>query len=293
MTSVSKTIGATHAAKQRYSRPLVNFLRAIRSFAYLLLTPFDYACRLINGKADFPPLYLRRHVGPLRTFEASGAEFMSYLRLLVEILPSERILDIGCGCGLMALHLKEYLDQQGSYVGVDLHGPSINWCRRHIARNHQNFEFRHIDVQSLAYNPRGEIKGDSYTFPYDSKSFDVVLLKSVFTHMRPAEVENYLTEVARLLKDNGRCLATFFLLNQKQRNLAAEDRNVFNFGFGTEEWRYVYEHSPESASAYDEDYILNLLEKHGLKLSAPIFYGQWSGRPDGLSFQDMLVIESA
>ena len=59
------------------------------------------------------------------------------------------------------------------------------------------------------------------------------------------------------------------------------------------EWRYVYEHSPESASAYDEDYILNLLEKHGLKPIAPIYYGQWSGRKDGLSFQDMLVIERA
>lgn len=290
---MSKTTGATHAAKQRYSRPLVNFLRASRNFAYLLLTPFDYACRLVNGKADFPPLHLRRHVGPLRTFEASGAEFMSYLRLLVEIQPSERILDIGCGCGLMALHLKEYLDKQGSYVGVDLHGPSINWCRRHVGRKHQNFEFKHIDVQSFAYNPRGEIKGDSYVFPYDSKSFDVVLLKSVFTHMRPAEIENYLTELARLLKVNGRCLATFFLLNHKQGELAAEDRNVLKFSFGIEEWRYVYEHSPESASAYDEDYILNLLEKHGLKLSAPIYYGQWSGRPDGLSFQDMLVIESA
>ena len=290
MTSVNRS---TQATKQKYSRPLVNFLRASRNFAYILLTPFDYACRRINGKADFPPLHLRRHVGPLRTFEASGAEFTSYLQLLVGLQPGEHILDVGCGCGLMALYLKEYLDEQGSYVGVDLHGPSINWCRRHIGSEHRNLEFEHIDVQSFAYNPRGELKGEGFTFPYDSESFDVVLLKSVFTHMRPAEVENYLGEVARMLKGKGRCLATFFLLNQEQRNLAEEDRNVLKFSFGTEEWRYVYEHSPESASAHDEDYILNLLEKHGLKLSAPIYYGQWSGRKDGLSFQDMLVIERA
>ena len=293
MTSVNTTTGATQAAKQKYSRPLVNFLRAGRNFAYLLLTPFDYACRLINGKADFPPLHLRRHVGPLRTFEASGAEFMSFLRLLVGMQPSERLLDVGCGCGLMALHLKEYIDRQGSYVGVDLHGPSINWCRGHIGREDKNFEFKHIDVRSLAYNPRGEVKGEQYVFPYESESFDVVLLKSVFTHMRPAEVENYLREVARLLKPNGRCLATFFLLNQEQRALAAEDRNALKFNFGTEEWRYLYEHSPESASAYDDGYILNLLDKHGLKLSAPIYYGHWSGRKDGVSFQDMLVVEKA
>lgn len=193
----------------------------------------------------------------------------------------------------MALYLKDYFDKQGSYVGVDLHGPSINWCRRRIGSEHKKFEFKHIDVQSLAYNPGGEVKGEGFVFPYESESFDVVLLKSVFTHMRPAEVENYLREVARMLKGNGRCLATFFLLNQEQRALAAEDRNALTFSFGTKEWRYVYEHSPESASAYDEVYILNLLERHGLKLSAPIYYGQWSGRKDGLSFQDMLVIEKS
>jgi len=117
------------------------------------------------------------------------------------------------------------------------------------------------------------------------------LLKSVFTHMRPAEIANYLGEVARLLKADGRCLATFLLLNQEQKALAAEERNVLKFSFGTEEGRYVYEHSPESASAYDESYILSLLEKHNLRLHAPIYYGHWSGRKAGLSFQDMFIIE--
>lgn len=288
---MSTNTRASPSPKQTLSRPLVNVLRACRQFAYLSLTPFDYVSRVVNGKADFPPLHLRRYVGPLRTFEASGAEFLSYLRLLVEMQPSERLLDIGCGCGLMALYLKDSVDAQGSYVGVDLHRPSINWCRSHIGSEHQNFQFEHIDVKSLAYNSEGEHSAESFVFPYDSHSFDVVLLKSVFTHMRPAEVENYLREVARLLKENGRCLATFFLLNQEQKALAAAERDVLKFSFGTDEWRYVYEHSPESASAYDESYILSLLAKHGLRLRAPIYYGHWSGRKAGLSFQDLLLIE--
>jgi ubiquinone/menaquinone biosynthesis C-methylase UbiE len=218
---------------------------------------------------------------------------MSYLRLLVEMQPGERMLDIGCGCGLMALHLKDYFDEEGSYAGVDLHRPSIEWCRRHIGSERRNFQFKHIDVKSLAYNPQGGLQGESFVFPYDSHSFDVVLLKSVFTHMMPAEVENYLREVTRLLKRKGRCLATFFLLNQGQKALAAEGRNVLSFGFGTEDWRYVYEHSPESASAYGESYILDLLAKHGLRLRAPIYYGHWAGRKAGLSFQDILIIERA
>lgn len=279
--------------KQRLSRRLVNALRACRNFVYVTLWPFDYLSRLINDKSDFPPLHLRRYVGPLRTFEASGAEFMTYLQLLIQLRPNERILDVGCGCGLMPLYLKEYLDEAGSYEGVDLHSPSINWCTKRLSNQHRNFQFKHIDVQSLAYNPKGQYSGGDFTFPYESGSFNVILLKSVFTHLRPAEVENYLKEVSRLLKADGRCLATFFLLNPQQGLLAAEGRNALEFSFGDEQWRYVYEHSPESACGYDEKFILGLLEKYQLTLEQPALYGRWSGREEGLSFQDMLVVKKS
>ena len=116
-------------------------------------------------------------------------------------------------------------------------------------------------------------------------------MKSVFTHLRPEEVEDYLSEVRRLLKPDGRCLASFFLLNDEQKMLAASGRNALEFNFGQSQWRYVYEHSPESASAYDENYVLELLRKHGLELSKPIHYGTWTGRNNGLSFQDLLQIQ--
>lgn len=263
-------------AKQRLSRQSISVLRNFRTLAYLTLAPLDYVSRRINGKADFPPLHLRRHVGPLCTFEASGAEFMTYLRLLLNLQPNESILDIGCGCGLMALQLKEYLDRNGTYAGVDIHGPSIRWCANHITTTHPSFHFTQISDGKL---------------PYEAQSFDVILLKSVFTHLRPAEVENYLSEVVRLLKPNGRCLASFFLLNDEQRALAPKGANALQFSFGDDRWRYVYEHSPESASAYDENYILELLSKHNLELREPIRHGTWTGRKNGLSFQDLLQIQ--
>src|SRR4029079_19096872 len=89
----------------------------------------------------------------------------------------------------------------------------------------------------------------------------------------------------------GRCLVTFFLLNQEQKVLMDEGRSFLNFSFGGEEWRYVYEHSPESACGYDESYILASLRKNGLRLRTPVYHGKWTGRKDGLSFQDILIIE--
>ena len=275
---------------QKLSRPLINFLRSCRTVAYVLLGPLDYLVRVINNKSDFPPLYLRRHVGPLRTFEASGAEFFTYLRLMSGLQPDHRMLDVGCGCGLMALYLKDFLTERGSYVGVDLDRASIEWCRKHIRL--PKFEFKHIDINSPAYHPEGKHCGDEFDFPYLSQSFDVILFKSVFTHMRPGEVENYLCETARMMKEGGRCLATFFLLNDEQRTMREKGRNVLEFSHGdTNNWRYVYEHSPESASAYEESYILGLLEKCGLALAGPVHYGSWSGRSEGLSFQDIMILK--
>ena len=271
------------------NRNTIRLLRSIRNAGLVALGPVDYAVRALNCKAGLPPLHLRRYVGPLGSFESSGAEFMGYLRSLAELQTNERVLDIGCGCGQMALHLKNYLDENGSYVGVDIHRPSISWCEHNIARRHQNFRFAHIDVRNLAYNPNATQRAEAYRFPFEDRSFDLILLKSVFTHMRPAEISNYLSEVARLLKSEGRCLATFFLLNDEQAALAGRGANDLAFTFGEGEWRYVHEHSPESAVAYDEVFVMQLLDKYGLVVEKKL-YGRWSGRDDGLSYQDILII---
>jgi SAM-dependent methyltransferase len=271
------------------NRNTIKVLRTIRNAGLVALGPVDYAVRALNCKADLPPLHLRRYVGPLGSFESSGAEFMNYLRSLAAFRADERVFDIGCGCGQMALHLKNYLDENGSYVGVDIHRPSIRWCQQNIARRHQNFQFVHIDVRNLAYNPNAAQPAAAYVFPFADRSFDLILLKSVFTHMRPPEVSNYLSEVARLLKSDGRCLATFFLLNDEQAVLASRGLNDLAFNFGEGEWRYVHEHSPESAVAYDERFVMQLLEKYGLVVEQKM-YGRWSGREDGLSYQDILII---
>ena len=204
------------------NRNAIKLLRSIRNAGLVALGPVDYVKRVVSGKTDLPPLHLRRYVGPLSSFESSGVEFMGYVREIAGLQTDERVLDVGCGCGQMALHLKDYLNESGSYVGVDINRPSINWCRKKIARRHKNFDFAHIDVRNLAYNPNGTQHAEAYRFPFADRSFDLILLKSVFTHMRPPDVSNYLGEVSRLMKNNGRCLATFFLLNDAQAFWASD-----------------------------------------------------------------------
>ena len=212
-----------------------------------------------------------------------------HLRQIAGLKPHERILDIGCGCGQMALQLKDYLDEQGNYVGVDIHKPSIKWCQKRIASKCENFKFARIDVRNRTYNPDGAHAAEAYQLPFADNSFDLVLLKSVFTHMRPAEVGNYLKEVARLLSAEGRCLATFFLLNEEQSRLAQKGLNKIAFDFGEGSCRYKYKHSAESAVAHEESFVSRSLMENGLVLKQ-LHYGSWSGRKEGLSYQDILLI---
>jgi SAM-dependent methyltransferase len=282
----------TGRGRQALPQSIIRALRFARRSAYVSLAPFDYLWRAINGKRNLPPLHLRRYVGPLGSFESSGAEFMAYLRLLCRLQPQERVLDIGCGCGQMALQLLNYLGPQGSYVGLDIHQPSISWAERNISRKNPNFKFLYLDVKSDAYNPHGQHGAENFDFQFEAEAFDLVILKSVFTHMRPPEIDNYFSEASRLLKkDEGRCLLTLFLLNEQQRALAARGLNQLDFAYGDDTCRYVYANSPESAIAYDENFVMALLDKHGLRLKQPVMYGRWTGLADGLSFQDILLLE--
>ncbi|MBN1953792.1 MAG: class I SAM-dependent methyltransferase [Anaerolineae bacterium] len=260
---------------------------------YRLLRPLDALCRRINGQADRPPIDLRRYVGPLPGFERTGGEFLAYLKLLAGLRADSRVLDIGCGCGLMALPLTDCLGARGRYVGMDISRAAIDWCQKEIAARHPHFSFIHSDIYNPRYNPAGRQRADAYVFPLEDGAFDLILLKSVLTHMRPPETAHYLAEIARLLGDGGCCLATFFLLNQAQRRLADEGRCAFDFRFGDETWRTIDADNPEVAVAYDEPRLLAMIEAAGLALRDTAHYGAWSGRDDGLSFQDILLLERA
>jgi hypothetical protein len=111
--------------------------------------------------------------------------------------------------------------------------------------------------------------------------------------MLPAGVENYLGEIARVLQPNGRALVTFFLLNAEQQALAGQGLNAIDFKFGLDPYRIRSEAVPESAVAYDEVFVRQVLRQKGLDIIEPIHYGTWSGRVDGLSYQDIVLIRPA
>lgn len=142
------------------------------------------------------------------------------------------MLDVGCGSGRMALPLTGYLNSEGRYAGFDISQKAIAWCQEHITSAHPNFQFEVSDIYNSLYNPKGKYQSLDFRFPYPDASFDVVFLTSVFTHMFPPDVEHYLDEISRVLKPGGRCLCTYFLLNDESLAHIAEGKSAHNFQHG-------------------------------------------------------------
>ena len=237
-----------------------------------------------------PPPELRASVGP-GDFKKIGEEFFRYFRTLCDLKPDERVLDVGCGVGRMAIPLLNYLEGNGEYEGFDIIKQNIDWCNQHISPMHPRFHFHWVNVFNKYYNPDGEILASEFTFPFGEEAFDFVFATSVFTHMLPQDMEHYFAEIRRVLKRGGRCLITFFLLNNESLNLIKQGRSTIDFKHGAGNYRWKDDKVPESAIAYDEEYIRSLYDKNKLRIKEPIRYGSWCGRSTFLSYQDIIIAE--
>ena len=149
-------------------------------------------------------------------FEAVGKLLLGHFVDEGGLKLTDKVLDVGCGMGRAALPMVDFLDAKagGSYDGFDIVWKGIEWCQKKY-RQYSNFKFIHADVYNLHYNPSGRNKSSQYRFPYPDNAFDFVLLTSVFTHMMPEDVENYLSEIARVMKPNGTCFITYFIMTDE------------------------------------------------------------------------------
>jgi len=104
-----------------------------------------------------------------------------------EIGPGQRVLEIGCGTGNLALLVKR-LHPNAEVVGLD---PDA----RALARARRKCERRGLDVQLD--------RGFAEELSYPDGSFDRVLSAFMFHHLGPDEKEAVLREVRRVLKPGG------------------------------------------------------------------------------------------
>ncbi len=240
-----------------------------------------------NNGIPMPPKKYITAIGS-GDFKDIGQHFLKNFIKFCSLKPHHKVLDIGCGVGRMAIPLTKYL-KTGSYEGFDIVKKEIDWCQDNITARYSNFNFRFTDVYNKHYNPAGKINASEFKFPYRNESFDFVFLTSVFTHMLPEDMENYFSEISRVMKKDGKCLITYFLKNDESKRLLAQGKSTIDFKFHHENYSTQYLDLPEAAVLYDEKTILNIYKRYNLEVIKPIHYGNWCGRKKFLSYQDIII----
>ncbi len=254
----------------------------------LVFAPIDLV-EGVSGKR--PPLVPPR--GKVFTgrgdFVASGDEQLRNLQATCQLEPSHHVLDIGCGIGRLARPLTGFLNENGRYEGFDIVKDGVEWCKKHY-HGFPNFNFTYIPLQNDLYNLDSKVVADKFVFPYKGSAFDIATLISVFTHMQPGEVENYLHEIARVLKPGGHCFATFFLITRHSEQFLDQAKKPF-FPHRYDTY-FLHNKKVKNANiAFRYEYISKLAVKAGLSIKYHN-EGWWAGKSKDacMNFQDVVVM---
>jgi SAM-dependent methyltransferase len=247
-----------------------------------------------------PPLHLMREEGvsTLEEWFRWAEEWSMLLRVYGGINKNSSVLEIGCGLGRIAFPLRYILSIDGRYDGFDICPNKIEFLEQTFKKAYPNFRFTLANIYNTFYNSKGGISAAKYRFPYPDNFFDIVYAASVFTHMLPESSENYFKESARVLKKGGRCLFSFFMLNNYQAGHPRPlgfSKPIFNFDHHYEDYgddfALAVPDNPEYMTSYSLDLILKFANNFGLELNGSPITGFWSGSTSSwIGTQDLIVL---
>jgi ubiquinone/menaquinone biosynthesis C-methylase UbiE len=110
---------------------------------------------------------------------------------LIKLPAESRILELGCGSGEMWKECASRIPAGWMITLTDLSDGMLDAAWRNLVPLGRNFKFEQMDAQSI---------------PYGDKSFDAVIANHMLYHV--PDREKTLNEIKRVLKDDGRLIAT-------------------------------------------------------------------------------------
>jgi 2-polyprenyl-6-hydroxyphenyl methylase/3-demethylubiquinone-9 3-methyltransferase len=112
----------------------------------------------------------------------------SYFTERIDGLEGKRVLDIGCGGGVLA---EEFAKAGATVTGIDLSPLSIDVAKGHASESALSIDYRVLPVEKLLAEAGGDI-------------YDVVICAEVLEHVD--DIETFLGDAAALLKVGGHLL---------------------------------------------------------------------------------------
>lgn len=157
-------------------------------------------------------------------------------REMVRTLPlkaGQRVLDAGCGPGLWSKLLAPEISPGGTIVGIDIHYPHLEFCRREgaISTSGTKGHFMLADFQDL---------------PFPQASFDAVFFSNCFAYLpRPGSA---LRKLLRMCRQGGYVIGrhfdnTFFLINPVPTSLQVEVLRAANIALERDPFPHPFRNS--------------------------------------------------
>ena len=145
--------------------------------------------------------------------------FREQLLRYAHLRPGERVLDVGCGTGSLAIVAKQQVGPTGEVVGIDASTEMVERAAAKATKGGADVTFTHAVVEAL---------------PFPDARFDVVLSTLMLHHLPRTARQQCAREIRRVLAPTGRALVvdfehseeTGFLSHLHRRHGHIDTRNV-------------------------------------------------------------------
>ena len=178
-------------------------------------------------------------------------KFSQTLKKSVPISKETRLLDFGCGSGLVGMHLHQ---DSGSIAMVDSSKGMLNILRDKIDRNNiSNMTVMNCSIHEISA---------------ESEMFDIIYMNNVLHHIE--DLPEFFQQISMLLKPSGHvCVGD---LTKEDGTFHDDNTDVKHFGFEEHESRRILEECGFTDIRWEQYYLVKKPDKSGCIHDYPLFF---------------------
>jgi SAM-dependent methyltransferase len=237
-------------------------------------------------------------------FEAAREKELPFLASVAHLNPKCSTLDYGCGLGRLAAAFADSENRFGSYFGWEPEPQALRWLQS-AYENSLGFRFDGTQlINNMNYvTNRGNYSTVEENFESRSEAvpsvtdllrlmngvkFNLQFSSSVFTHMWSSDIALTLKSFNDVASDNALFVNTWLIVDlyaqtsldrgEADRILPIEINGALTYS----------QSNPLVCTAYRQKDVERMYRESGHQI-LEILYGSWSGRSNGVTYQDIVV----